>query len=838
MYLPRLCLGLVLLILAAPRIPASAQSTVTEVLVEQELFTDDMQWNALVRVDLDNQDAEALTDRLQGIADSAASGEGGSDSGFTRGSIDVDLVTALITDRAQQVGMRAIADAITSIGGPGADRQYVRDVLEVTRSLLLESGGLQRTHVERLVQVLARVVLSEALVRTRFPRVHRLNQQEYWERRLCRPGHGLRNASPSTADHCARIRFGFPEEEVSATTLHLYLIDLAYWRLGASGFFPYEASPPVCPFRFNEAGNTLCQAVVEASSDTVRDERVDWLLNLNRVLDGLLFVRSLQPVWNARGAGARGLLRALLDSQAIGSFGRTVGLRTQDWSGIGELVDSLSAVHDLGTFARDFLLINPRVDIGAELDDDGLRIYAGMPNRATSLLRRLEQNQLCVGAEGDDSQATLCEHLSSLTQWLQRFDREESSGESDEGLTKLPTPPTVLTDLLDGLRGQLTRLEEVIGVADGSISASARLELRLVENTRALSDRVWTSSRQTGQVRRLAELRLTELASILTALQNLVEVASSAIESADVLSRDLWDWREHPAAGSVRRTLRTLRGTLRLLRLLSTVNVHAARDTRLDTVAGALRGVASLGHRDRRDNVQAWLLHFLEPVLPYVIEGRRFDTPLLFQLASRIESRDLLAAMGFDQQRTNACESNPSSLACWMVRIAQALREATQISANGVRVNGDQFRHTLASLGDDFRRRHEWRTYFHLTIGMGQIGVLGAPSASTGDGLTFAPLVSEQIGIGWASPSFFGERLTFRTGLYGSGLLYRAVLDSAESDSVMFGAFAALDLYELLEVYVAPTLILYPSTSTEEARSRFALSFGAQVPLGDYLSDL
>jgi hypothetical protein len=173
-----------------------------------------------------------------------------------------------------------------------------------------------------------------------------------------------------------------------------------------------------------------------------------------------------------------------------------------------------------------------------------------------------------------------------------------------------------------------------------------------------------------------------------------------------------------------------------------------------------------------------------------------------------------------------------------MVRIAQALREATQISANGVRVNGDQFRHTLASLGDDFRRRHEWRTYFHLTIGMGQIGVLGAPSASTGDGLTFAPLVSEQIGIGWASPSFFGERLTFRTGLYGSGLLYRAVLDSAESDSVMFGAFAALDLYELLEVYVAPTLILYPSTSTEEARSRFALSFGAQVPLGDYLSDL
>ena len=120
-------------------------------------------------------------------------------------------------------------------------------------------------------------------------------------------------------------------------------------------------------------------------------------------------------------------------------------------------------------------------------------------------------------------------------------------------------------------------------------------------------------------------------------------------------------------------------------------------------------------------------------------------------------------------------------------------------------------------------------------VGLSIVDEAGQPLA---DGMRAQPLISEQIGLGLASPAFFRDRFAFRTGVYASGILFRVALDTQESEALMFGAFAALDLYQLLQVYVSPLLLLYPSEGDSGLRARFGLAVGVQIPLGDYLSAL
>jgi len=286
---------------------------------------------------------------------------------------------------------------------------------------------------------------------------------------------------------------------------------------------------------------------------------------------------------------------------------------------------------------------------------------------------------------------------------------------------------------------------------------------------------------------------------------------------------------------------RALTGTTRLLRLLGSLNVHIAREVELDSVQGIVGSLASLGLSRHDGYVATPLLDFLGPVLAHVERGRPLDTGALFRLASEVRARDVLLALGADEDALRACDRDEGGLACWTVRIVQSLREATQVHGARIRIDGAMFRQTLSTLGEDFRARNEWRFYFHLTVGLGELGTFAAPPGAepgTEDRFRLTPLVAEQIGVGWASPSFAEDRFTFRTGLFGSGILYRAVLDTEESNAMIFGAFAALDIYELLEIYVAPVALLFPGGAEDTAAVRFGVAAGAQVPLGDYLSEL
>jgi len=102
------------------------------------------------------------------------------------------------------------------------------------------------------------------------------------------------------------------------------------------------------------------------------------------------------------------------------------------------------------------------------------------------------------------------------------------------------------------------------------------------------------------------------------------------------------------------------------------------------------------------------------------------------------------------------------------------------------------------------------------------------------------PLISEQIGFGIASPSFFGDRLTFKVGAAASGLLYRATLDSAESKAIMVHPmFFALDIGDLVELYVSPGMVmLYPPEEMRSTELRWGASVGISVPLSAYLERL
>jgi len=178
---------------------------------------------------------------------------------------------------------------------------------------------------------------------------------------------------------------------------------------------------------------------------------------------------------------------------------------------------------------------------------------------------------------------------------------------------------------------------------------------------------------------------------------------------------------------------------------------------------------------------------------------------------------------------------------CWSFRILDGLKQAIEVDGKSVKLDGDALASVLADYGDKFSG-DGGGLYFHLTVGVGGLYARRPPEVDD-DGVVSAgeskvvPFFSEQVGIGYRSP-LWGDVVRLKGAAVASGLLYRAVADGTESDAFIFGLLGAVDLYELLELYVSPALMVYPSIEGETYGPKFGLSFGAQVPLGDYLMRL
>ncbi|MEM9190849.1 MAG: hypothetical protein AAGF12_16815 [Myxococcota bacterium] len=818
-------------------------------LILQGLFTDDAQWESLTRLG-DELPAQDQPEDEQGPeGEVAQTGEGGGGPAF-RGSLDVDVVSSLVADRARQVGMRAIADAVTAAAGPGADRQYVQDLLGAAQGLLLDGGRLQRTHVEKLVKVLVRMIFAEVVVRTRFPEPHRLDRGSYWTRRLCSPGRGHRRPTAESLDHCRRLRMGLPNREMPATLVHLYLLDLAYWRFGQTGFFAeYNPEPPSCPFRFGEPGNELCQILASGVSDRDREARIDWVLNLDVVLDGLQMARSLQPLWRGEGTGIRGFLRVLLDSSDLGAFGGTPGLKPSDWANAVAMLQYLEELERLAAAWTKTLEVKAAIEAGT----DSAQMLISLRGDLEAVQQGMFGGEGVCAAAGD---GVLQVCRASFRRWLERaiqnLGPRGAAGEADVARDKLPPIDDELVGWLDGVVASMadlgralgdeagSALRDVIRVPDGEVLTLATLRGALGESTADLTERLFGTAGYQGVPLRIDALSFEDLGRIVVSLNKTSVLLKATFRLLRVLPPGVMSWREWNVGASVVFASNAVLGADRLLRLLRSVNLHSARESGLTSIGNALRGLEALGIKVGDDQVRSRVLEIVSPVLGRITSGQGATIGIMFELAAQIREEDVLAALGFNRRVLNACGEQPDSLGCWTVRIVQSLREAMRISNGSISIDGSVFRSTLAGLGDDFRAKHQWRVYFHLTVGLGEMMTFTeAPGEAPGtvDGFRLQPIINEQIGIGVASPSFWGDNFNFRVGAFASGILYRAVLDSAESEAVIFGGFAALDLYQLLEIYIAPSALFFPEVD-EGSPVRFGLAIGAQVPLGDYLSRL
>jgi hypothetical protein len=385
--------------------------------------------------------------------------------------------------------------------------------------------------------------------------------------------------------------------------------------------------------------------------------------------------------------------------------------------------------------------------------------------------------------------------------------------------------PDALTGLLDGttpatLEESLNRMRE------------AALEVRAATDTlRRVIPGLDRASSFGNAGLSLATLDLDRILEIVRAMQDLGRAIDKLQQEA---SRD-------PVAPLLRRlpgspdlgarfqpVRRAVVGVSRMLRIASALDIEALRDRGVGTVGDAFGSMRSLGGP---------VLARLGPVLTIIPLDRQITVETMLVMLEHISPEDIVVSLGVAPARARWCDEDERGLACWLQRIIAVLREVTDVQDSRVAIDSNRLVRTLGALGDDFRRRREWRPYFHLTIGLGEMLSL-TPRTGGGIDAAFVPVMSEQIGIGVASPSFARDRLGFRAGLFASGVLYRLVLDSQESNAFFFGGFAALDLYELLEVFIAPTALVYPPGEPNAPPVSFGIIAGAQVPLSDYLSRL
>ncbi len=295
------------------------------------------------------------------------------------------------------------------------------------------------------------------------------------------------------------------------------------------------------------------------------------------------------------------------------------------------------------------------------------------------------------------------------------------------------------------------------------------------------------------------------------------------------------DFKEFPGA-SIGRFQFAQSSIIRLLSFLDLMD-GIARNARLgQSISEVTQALKLLGSWQDKQ-FSAPLFEIKEPVLTAARTHRPLDADLLFAIISKVRLDSLVRTLA---GANNPCRNNDSGSDCWAVKVIHSLQESIERDGSTIRIDGGKFAKRLASHGDDFRRRHKWGHFLHLTIGIGGLYSQSPPSVDgTGDSADrIVPMVSEQIGLGYASPTFWDDRFTFKVGGYVSGILFRTVVDSVESDAITLGAFAAIDVYDLIELYVAPGLMLYPPSGDNDIGTRFGVSFGMQVPLGSYLEKL
>ena len=788
------CIALEAVCTANPELPVAICG---QALIHNDLFYEaEYQLSAGGDVDLVDAkpvDPSARTPGSVTVGDLAAQVP----TSLRRGSLDADLVVNVVLDRARQAAIKLVVDELLS-AEDRARYRYLRDLIDQGAKLLIDPTTLRREKFQDLAMTVVRAFVAANLIDGLYPTTTELRASK------------VIGATVIAGEAMLKTPQGKPLSAV----MKGYLVDVAYYWLGQTRLFgrPHNgtAEPPICPWTSGE-GVKLCQLL----SERANAERA---IGVDKVLDGLRLAKALR---DGGFDDLRRLIEAASRSSTIADLGATPGLNLYQWqsqlvTGSRSRLDTLrEGLGALRTLTR-----------ASTYSETGLDI-AALKQRTISARAALDSASIRLSLGRDN-----IEHVIRMVRLIERADREiAADAKSTPGTGSIA--PLALAKL---------RKDVLAGLAEWGPRDNVALNLKIGQVEKALDEVHPALDRLEASIADLRAL-LARFPDAATGRFSL-DVGNIPLYAIGELQRELGgakkalidvdDGLHKIFPGEVNMQVRFARSaTVRLagfLDLMQRVARSSALTQRLGDVIAALRllGTYRVGVFD------APLYDVLEPVIGSIRTHEPMSLELLFAVIGKVRIDTLIGTL---QGSGNACKDE-DSVDCWTTKLIHALQESVERTGNDLRIDGGKFAQRLAQHGDDFRKRNKWRGYFHLTVGVG--GLHSDPVGDVGSARRSVPLVSEQVGIGLASPSFWGDRVTFKLGVAASGLLYRAVLDSEESSAVMVHpALLSFDLGELIEIYISPAmLMLYPPEDDRAGAVRWGFSAGINVPLAAYLERL
>lgn len=705
--------------------------------------------------------------------------------GVARGSLATDVVVALIQERAKQVAVKITADGLKAALGldPGVE---VQDVLGLSIELLSGTTVVQRQTVEALAKTVVRALLAKALTE------------------VARDDASL---DKLVADQVGSpVALSLPDRKL----MRRYAEQWMYVLLGDVVLFSQKPrSMPACPdwSKRETPERDFCTKL--GADDTSRGAAMKKALGLDSLskdLSAFSMIADIDGLTDALSVfSKKGAKIGAID------FDGWSALQDPVWGKLATTADALGKdIKALDTLVASY---HARKDAG-----DTAAVLAGLEKGVRNAADKLRDSFL---AAKDLLRPIVGDTLwTSLGAWIGDL--------ATEGTDMLRIAKKL------GLDAEVfTGANNLFVEASGSVKAVLNGIQKLAQAKRVIETALFGGP---GDASNLGAISFKKVEAIQGGLRD----AASELELMVTQMRAL-----KVAAQLVKgeAALEKAQGLFHLFELLDKVRVSAFEQLPITDVVERLAKFWP---------VARFLAGELGDVVEALKKGHAPTAAQVLDIVMRIDFPRLLAALGVEVQADGAslCENNGKSAACWIERLLQALRGSIDITEKSIKVDGQRFAEGVVSLGDQFKRQNEWHWFFHLTVGMGGLSIVNAPGKATSftvagldltrraESTTTVPLIAEQIGIGYASPSFCGDRLAFKVGAFGSGLLYRMVLDTEESEAFMMGGFVAFDLYEALELYAAPAAVIYPPSTPFDATTRFGVSFGAQVPLGDYLTRL
>ena len=834
------CVALDDLCIRNPSLPAKVCQ---QALIHSDLFYEaEYQLDAGNSVDLVDS---TKTDKAKAPSVTVGSVVAQTPTQYRRGHLDADLVVDVVLDRVRQAAIGLVVDQLLT-AERRARYRYLRDLLEQGAGLLADPSTLRREKFQDLGMIVVRAFVAANLIEGLFPTGKELMAAPEIGATVARDPKGL----------------GVADDKELPAAVHGYLVDVTYYWLGETRVFGNptreKARSLECPWPTGQ-GAILCTQLAERAT-------AERILGIDRMLDGMRLAKALRE---GGFDDLRRLIEASSRSRTIADFGSTPGLQLRQWrtvfvdgtrTRLENLRLGIEAMRRLShreAFAAEGGLDLPALAQRAQAIDEALKTQAvklSLGNETTTQLRRMAWmiTRASEDLEGSSRPVLTAEPAATeevgVAISVGPVEAPAGGAKAKDKPKKDKKPakdarPLLPVIALDARGLILQKLRQDVGTVFAAWTA------RDLEDLDKRLDAIAARLDTVLPVADRLEKSIAELTALFSRFPNAdgsptLDVANLPLYATPDLTReldgttralvDLDDALRALFPGEVQAQLRFARSATIRLRGFLDLMERVARSSQLTMRTGeVIAALRTLGTY-RTGVFDAPLYDVLDPVLDSIKTHEPMTLELLYTVIAHVRLDTLITRL---QGRGSACKDE-SSVDCWTTRLVHALQESVERDGDTLRIDGGKFATRLAQHGDDFRRRHKWRGFLHLTVGVGAL--YSDPVGDAGSERRSVPLISEQIGVGLASPSFAKNSLTFKIGAAASGLLYRAVVDSEESNAIMVHPlFFAMDIGNLVEIYVSPaTLMLYPPTDMHDTAFRWAATAGIQVPLSAYLERL